>query len=212
MVSGRRTTEYRCHQGVNCVEKRLSNSESYPAVFPQVAETAESLDTENRIWIMTNPRNNASGINVFSSHTYTFDALSRRDTSAREDTTKWDYDYNDRSEPKSAGADAGRLPSGSPQGADTVGRWQRQLTSGKKLLSSCAMLAGTATDLIEAQRMRELDKNHGGHAAPDTETPGFSLDPVSGGCRTDDGARNILEKLPQHVDMMTGWLGGWRMD
>jgi hypothetical protein len=114
------------------------------AGFP-TNQTLEALDAQNRIWIMTNRRNNASGASVFSSHTYTFDALSRRETAAREDTTKWDYDYNDRSEPKSAGSDTGRLPSGSPQGADTVGRWQRQLTAGMKLLSSGTPLAGTAS-------------------------------------------------------------------
>ncbi len=68
------------------------------------------------------------------------------------------------------------------------------------------------TDIIEAQRMGQLHKNHGGHVAPDTEAPGFGIDPVPGGRRADDGARNILEELPQHVDVMTGWLGGWRMD
>ena len=57
--------------------------------------------------------------------------------------------------------------------------------------------------------MGEFHKNLGGHVAPDTETPGLGLDSVRGGSRTDDGVRNILEKLPQHVDMMTaGWADG----
>ncbi len=62
------------------------------------------------------------------------------------------------------------------------------------------------TDIIEAERMRQLHKNHRRQMAPDTEGPRLGFDAMPGRGLVDDGARNILEELPQRVDMMTGWL------
>ena len=92
---------------------------------------------------MTNRRNNASGVSVFSSHTYTFDALSRRETAAREDTTKWDYDYNDRSE----------------------------VSAGKKLLSSGAPLAGTVSTYNYDAIGNRLTATSGGGPATGSGSP-----------------------------------------
>ena len=112
------------------------------AGFP-TNQSLETLDAQNRIWIMTNGRNNASGVSVCSSHTYTFDALSRRETAAREDTTKWDYDYNDRSE----------------------------VTAGKKFLSSGAPLAGTASTYNYDAIGNRLTATSGGGPATGFGTP-----------------------------------------
>lgn len=78
---------------------------------------------------------------VFSSQSYTFHALIRRETAALEGAIKWDYDCDDRSEPASAWADADRIPSGSPKCAEAVGRWLRQQTAGRMVLAFAAWCA-----------------------------------------------------------------------
>jgi len=57
-------------------------------------ETIETLDSTNRIQIMTNRRNSSGP--VFASHNYTFDDADRRETATREDATYWDYEYTER--------------------------------------------------------------------------------------------------------------------
>ena len=98
LVSDGRTTQYVYHPGLNRVKDRVSYSGVLGGGLTQVQVTSETLDTRNRIWVMTNRRSDAMGAPVFSSHTYTFDAANRRELAQREDGTQWDYDYNDRSE------------------------------------------------------------------------------------------------------------------
>jgi hypothetical protein len=45
---------------------------------------------------------------------------------------------------------------------------------------------------------------------PDRVGAGLGIHPMLPGGGLDDPLRNILEKLPQHIDMMAWWLGGWR--
>jgi hypothetical protein len=63
-------------------------------------------------------------------------------------------------------------------------------------------------DVIEAQRMGELDKEHRAEVAEHGIGPGFDIDTRLPGCTLDDVTRNELEHLPENVDMVTCWLGG----
>ena len=56
--------------------------------------------------------------------------------------------------------------------------------------------------------MGQLHKYHGRHVTEDAEGSGLGFDAVLDRGRVDDGARNVLEELGQHVDMMAGWPGG----
>ena len=71
---------------------------------------------------MTTRRNNASGVSVFSSHTYTFDALSRRETAARGGATKWGGDYHNLTDPISSRAESVMLAPCRPHGTDIFGQ------------------------------------------------------------------------------------------
>ena len=46
--------------------------------------------------------------------------------------------------------------------------------------------------------------------APDGVGAGLGIHPMLPGGGLDDPLRNILEKLPQYIDMMAWWRGGWR--
>ena len=65
-------------------------------------------------------------------------------------------------------------------------------------------------DIIEAEGVRQLHEHHRRQMAPDGVGAGLGIHPMLPGGSLDDPLRNLLEKLPWHIDMMAWWLGGWR--
>jgi len=63
-------------------------------------------------------------------------------------------------------------------------------------------------DIIEAQRMGELDEKHRAEVAEHGVGPGFDIDASLPGCPVDDVTRNELEHLPKNIDVVTCWLSG----
>jgi hypothetical protein len=51
-------------------------------------------------------------------------------------------------------------------------------------------------------RVRQLYKHHRRQMAPHRVAAGLGIHPMLPGGGLDDPLRNILEKLPQHIDMM----------
>jgi hypothetical protein len=62
-------------------------------------------------------------------------------------------------------------------------------------------------DIIEAEGVRQSRQHHRRQTAPDGVGAGMVIQPMLPGGGLDDLLRNILEKLPQHIDMMAWWLG-----
>ena len=63
-------------------------------------------------------------------------------------------------------------------------------------------------DIVETQRMGELDKEHRAEMAAHGVGAGFEFDARLPGGLLDDAPRNELEHLPENMDVVACWLGG----
>ena len=90
------------------------------------------------------------------------------------------------------------------RGAPIVGRGLRIACRRRdpKTRDGLALEPQPVADIIETEGVRQLDKHKRSKMAPDRVAYGLGIHPMLPGGGFDGPLRNILEKLPQHIDMM----------
>ena len=70
---------------------------------------------------------------------------------------------------------------------------------------SCRLEAKPVTDVVEADGMRELGKEHGRQMAENAESAGFCLHPSFLGYLVENAPRYKVEKLLEDDNVRAGW-------